>query len=74
MTREKAAETAPPETQPSFRLRAPDQPLSIDALVERHIHETLTWARGNKTLAAQVLGINRRTLFRKLAKYQGKTG
>jgi two-component system response regulator AtoC len=38
--------------------------------VKRHIQSVLTQARGNKKLAARLLGINRRTLYRLAERYQ----
>ncbi len=72
-----AAESIAPKTESEaesepFTLRSPSTPLSLENLEREHIFATITWASGNKTLAARVLGINRRTLFRKLAKYKGK--
>jgi transcriptional regulator with PAS, ATPase and Fis domain len=38
--------------------------------VKRHIREVLKQAKGNKKLTAQLLGINRRTLYRLAERYQ----
>jgi two-component system, NtrC family, response regulator AtoC len=38
--------------------------------VKRHIREVLRQAKGNKKLTAQLLGINRRTLYRLAERYQ----
>jgi DNA-binding NtrC family response regulator len=43
---------------------------TLRAGITRHIQEVLRQARGNKKLAAQLLGINRRTLYRLAARYQ----
>lgn len=56
----------------TFRLTPTDPPVTLDELERSHIQATIAWAQGNKTRAAAVLGIDRRTLFRKLAKYKGK--
>jgi transcriptional regulator of acetoin/glycerol metabolism len=68
--------TRPPATtengEERFRLVPPNPPVSLEALERAHILGAITWASGNKTLAARVLGIDRRTLHRKLAKYEGK--
>lgn len=55
-----------------FRLSPPNPPVKLAELERQHIESAIAWAGGNKTLAARVLGIDRRTLFRKLAKYKGK--
>ncbi|HEY1955967.1 MAG TPA: helix-turn-helix domain-containing protein, partial [Polyangiaceae bacterium] len=39
---------------------------TMDILEQRYIRKVLTALAGNKTLAAQVLGFDRRTLYRKL--------
>ncbi len=45
--------------------REPDAPLRTLEEVEReHIERVLEKTRGNKTRAAQILGVSRRTLFR----------
>jgi transcriptional regulator with GAF, ATPase, and Fis domain len=38
--------------------------------VKRHIQSVLKQAKGNKKLAAQLLGTNRRTLYRLAERYQ----
>lgn len=45
------------------------QPRTLDALEKEHIFATLKFAEGNKTKAAQILGIERSTLDRKLKRY-----
>ncbi len=45
--------------------------LTLDALERRHIEATLERLGGNKQLAADQLGIARRTLFDKLARWKG---
>ena len=48
-----------------------DEPLSsLDALERRHIMKVLETVGGNKTLASQILGVDRKTLYRKLAAYR----
>jgi transcriptional regulator of acetoin/glycerol metabolism len=42
---------------------------SLDEVERRHITRVLTAAHGNKTLAARVLGVDRKTLHRKLSQY-----
>jgi transcriptional regulator with GAF, ATPase, and Fis domain len=45
------------------------QPKTLDEIEQAHILATLTFAEGNKTKAAQLLGIERSTLDRKLKRY-----
>jgi transcriptional regulator with PAS, ATPase and Fis domain len=42
----------------------------MEAIEKRYIRKVLNAVGGNKTLAAKVLGFDRRTLYRKLARYQ----
>lgn len=42
---------------------------SLDEIERRHIARVLTAAHGNKTLAARILGVDRKTLHRKLSQY-----
>ena len=42
---------------------------SLDEVERRHITRVLGAARGNKTLAARILGVDRKTLHRKLSQY-----
>jgi len=44
-------------------------PLSLRGVVTRHVHRVLREARWNKKLAAQLLGIHRRTLYRLTKRY-----
>ncbi len=46
------------------------RPMSIDILEQEHILATLEWTKWNKSQAAQILGIERSTLDRKLRKYK----
>ncbi|GIX05548.1 MAG: sigma-54-dependent Fis family transcriptional regulator [Planctomycetaceae bacterium] len=69
------AECQPPTAQTA---QAPEIPsnahdLSLDHLERRHVLSTLAACGGNKTLAAQRLGIPRRTLYRWLQRYQRET-
>jgi Nif-specific regulatory protein len=43
--------------------------VTLDALEQEHILATLDWTKGNKSQAAQILGIERSTLDRKLKRY-----
>ena len=45
------------------------QPIPLDDLEKAHIFATLEYSEGNKTKAAQILGIERSTLDRKLKRY-----
>jgi len=42
---------------------------SIDEVEKRMILQTLAYTRGDRTRAAQILGIGRKTLYRKLQQY-----
>jgi two-component system response regulator HydG len=48
-----------------------EQMLTLEELEQRYIERVLKAAGGNKTHAASVLGIDRRTLHRKLARWGG---
>jgi DNA-binding NtrC family response regulator len=52
---------------------AVDELVSIDELERRYIVRTLKLLGGNKARAAQLLGLDRRTLYRKLESYGPKT-
>jgi DNA-binding NtrC family response regulator len=43
--------------------------LTLDELERRHVLEAVRLLGGNKARAAQVLGIDRSTLYRRLAEY-----
>ncbi len=49
-----------------------DAIISLDDLEKRHILRTLQIANGNKTKTAQMLGVDRRTLYRKLERYESE--
>ena len=58
--------------RPSPILVASDHPselVSMDEIERRYILRVLDVVGGNKTLAAQILGFDRRTLYRKLERY-----
>jgi two-component system response regulator HydG len=46
--------------------------VTIDQLEQRYILRVLSLVGGNKSRAAEVLGVDRRTLYRKLARYAGE--
>jgi two-component system response regulator HydG len=48
----------------------PEEIVTIDELERRYILRVLSLVGGNKSRAAQVLGFDRRTLYRKLDRYQ----
>jgi DNA-binding NtrC family response regulator len=48
---------------------APDRALSVEENEKRLLREALIKARGNRTRAAELMGISRRTLHRKLAQW-----
>lgn len=50
----------------------PGKIVTIAELVEDYVEDVLTVLGGNKTVAAQVLGIDRRTLYRRLARAAAK--
>jgi len=54
----------PPPLQP-----VPASPLALNALEREHIIRVLGEVRGNKRVAAQRLGISRRTLYRRLERH-----
>ncbi|MBL0158891.1 MAG: hypothetical protein IPP47_17550 [Bryobacterales bacterium] len=47
-----------------------DEPVELDALERQQILRVLEQAGGNKTRAAELLGIQRRTLYKKLARIE----
>ena len=59
-------EIAPP---PSMVTPTPANPLSVEENEKRLLREALMKARGNRTRAATLLGISRRTLHRKIAQW-----
>jgi Nif-specific regulatory protein len=61
---------APGETDANAALRSgPFVPMTIEEMERRHVLATLEAVGGNKTKAAAILGIERSTLDRKLAKW-----
>jgi transcriptional regulator with PAS, ATPase and Fis domain len=53
-----------------FRISVPDEGVSIREMERELIIQTLEKCNGNKTLAASFLGINRKTLYEKMDRYQ----
>ncbi len=49
----------------SFLDRALDEQLTLSELADRYTERVLNSTHGNKARAAQILGINRRTLYRR---------
>jgi two-component system response regulator HydG len=47
----------------------PQQLIPLHELQERYIETVLRSVQGNKTRAAKLLGVDRRTLYRKLERY-----
>jgi DNA-binding NtrC family response regulator len=52
-----------------FDSESPTELLSMEEVERRYIHHVLEAVGGNKTLAARILGFDRRTLYRKLSQY-----
>ena len=50
----------------------PDEMPSLETLERRYVHRVLKVVGGNKTQAAKVLGVDRRTLYRKLERWEKK--
>ena len=55
-------------------MRSADQPRTLDEIERRVILETLRELGGNKTAAAERLGVTARTLLNKLKKYGQSSG
>jgi len=47
-------------------------PSSMDEIEQQVIEATLDYTSGDKSHAARVLGIGRKTIYRKLEQYNGK--
>jgi ActR/RegA family two-component response regulator len=50
------------------RTQSKERPLTLDELEQEHIREVLASTGNNKCQAAVLLGIDRKTLYRKLAR------
>jgi DNA-binding NtrC family response regulator len=59
----------PPELRPTGRGGSEGQPMSLEAIEKLFITETLQRRNGNRTLAADDLGISVSTLYRKINAY-----
>jgi two-component system response regulator HydG len=55
----------PPVTESDFR-----ELLPLEEIERRYIYRVLRAAKGNKTHAARILGLDRRTLYRRLERYE----
>lgn len=64
-----AGESAPPGVSSLQAAVSPGGSLSIEENEKRLLREALIKSRGNRTKAAQLMGISRRTLHRKLAQW-----
>ena len=51
----------------------PQEIVTLEEIDRRYIMRVLKLLNGNKARAAEVLGLDRRTLYRRLEKYEGKT-
>jgi two-component system response regulator HydG len=49
-----------------------DEIISLDEIERRYIIRVIKMLNGNKARAAQLLGLDRRTLYRKLERYEGR--
>jgi DNA-binding NtrC family response regulator len=49
----------------------PTEVVTLEELERRYLLRVLSLVGGNKSQAAQMLGVDRRTMYRKLARYQG---
>jgi DNA-binding NtrC family response regulator len=64
--REPSPERAPP---PALGEPAPLELVALEEVERRYILRVLEAVRGNKSRAAQVLGLDRKTLYRRLERY-----
>jgi len=54
--------------------RAPPQPMTLDEMKEWYVETVLRQVRGNKVRAAEILGIDRRTLYRMISRSATDSG
>ena len=52
----------------------PAELLTLDEINQRYVRQVLAAVGCNMTRAAKILGIDRRTLYRKLKQYRADTG
>jgi DNA-binding NtrC family response regulator len=61
----------PPHVEPAVSARSQrEQPLSLAQLEARYIAQILESSRGNKSECARILGISRKNLYEKIARYK----
>jgi DNA-binding NtrC family response regulator len=60
-------------SQVLIRADAPDELVSLEEMERRYILRVMRAVEGNKKLAAQILGLDRSTLYRKLERYGAQT-
>ncbi len=58
-----------PAPDPSKKATVTGDPLPLEEVEKRHVIDVLSWARGNVTHAARVLGIDRMTLYNKMKRW-----
>lgn len=61
--------TDEPPPPPDLELEAPKPPAPLEAVIRGAILYALRFTGGNRAKAARLLGIDRRTLYRKLELY-----
>jgi DNA-binding NtrC family response regulator len=59
----------PTSDRPGTELAPPADSLSVEENEKRLLREALIKARGNRTKAAELMGVSRRTLHRKIAQW-----
>jgi transcriptional regulator with PAS, ATPase and Fis domain len=68
-----AAASPGPATRPATGEPTSHPPASLLELEKRAIREALEYTKGDRGLAAHLLGIGRTTLYRKIKEYEGQT-
>lgn len=71
---EQVASVLPVDSGGGTRPSGPAVVESLDDVEEEQIRKILVATGGNKTKAAEILGIERKTLYRKLARMEGREG